>query len=329
MVERKQVKSVCVFAPASVGNIGPGFDLLGMALSGMGDTVVAARRHKPGVSITQITGDQGKLSYHEDENTAGIAAKAVLTHLKIREGVSLTLHKDIPGTGLGSSAASAVAAAYAVNILFGQRLSKTALIPLAAVAESKVSGGFFLDNIGPSMMGGVTWNNPFTKEVVRLGFLPDAVVVVATPDFALLTRDSRRVLPLSIPMEQFVSNMAYAAMIAWATSKNDVKRFGQSIQDYVVEPARAPLIPGFNEAKKGALAAGAWGCSISGAGSSVFAVTNHIKKGEKIAQAMVAGFKSHGVDCRIRIAAMDRQGVRVTKSSPKNSHEGEGKCQRG
>ncbi len=316
------MRSVSVFAPASIGNIGPGFDLLGMALSGMGDTVVAVHRRKPGVLISQITGDQGKLSYHEDENTAGIAAKAALAHLKVREGVSLTLHKDIPGTGLGSSAASAVAAAYAVNILFGRRLSKAALIPLAAVAESKVSGGFFLDNIGPSMIGGVTWNNPFTKEVVRLGFLSDAVVVVATPDLALLTRDSRRVLPSSISMGQFISNMAYAAMIAWAASKNDVKRFGQSIQDCVVEPARAPLIPGFDEAKKAALEAGAWGCSISGAGSSIFAVTNRINKGKQVAQAMEAGFKSHGVGCKVRITTMDRQGVRVTK----NSHRGGEQC---
>src|SRR3569832_388623 len=180
------MKSVRVFAPGSVGNMGPGFDVLGMALAGMGDTLLATRRAEPGVAIMQITGDRGRLSYKADENTAGIAAQAVLDHLKVREGVTLSLHKDIPGTGLGSGAASAVAAVYAVNLLFGEKLSKEELVPLAAVAESKVSGGFFLDNVGPSMMGGVTWNNPLTKEIVPLGRISKAVFVVVFSVFFFL-----------------------------------------------------------------------------------------------------------------------------------------------
>jgi homoserine kinase len=307
------MKRVCVFAPGSVGNIGPGFDVLGMALAGMGDTVSAARRAEPGVSITEITGDRGRLSYKADENTAGIAAQAVLEHLNVREGVILSLHKDIPGTGLGSSAASAVAGAYAVNLLFGEKLSKAELVPLAAVAESKVSGGFFLDNVGPSMMGGVTWNNPFTKEVVPLGQIAKAIIVVATPDFPLLTKDSRRILPDRIPMESFVSNMAYAAMIAWAVAKKDVERFGKSIQDRVAEPSRAPLIKGFEDVKKGALTAGALGCSISGAGASVFAVADDRKKAEKIGRAMARAFEGHEVMAQVRITKMDSQGARVIK----------------
>jgi homoserine kinase len=279
----------------------------------MGDTVVAARRAEPGVAITGITGDRGRLSYRPEENTAGIAALAVLDHLGSGEGVALTLHKDIPGTGLGSSAASAVAAAYAVNLLLGEKLSKAELVPFAAIAESKVSGGFFLDNIGASMMGGVAWSHPFTKEVVPLGAVEKAVIVVATPDFPLLTRDSRRVLPTTIPMEHFVSNMAYAAMIAWAVAKKDVGRFGRSIQDQVAEPARAPLIRGFEEVKKGALSAGALGCSISGAGASIFAVTDDLKKGEEIGRVMTRAFERHQVMSQIRIAKMDRQGARVIK----------------
>ncbi|MBI3803462.1 MAG: homoserine kinase [Nitrospirae bacterium] len=307
------MKSVRVFAPASVGNIGPGFDVLGMALAGMGDTVTAMRRSEPGVSITEITGDRGRLSYKAEENTAGIAVQTVLTHLGIREGVQLTLHKGVPGTGLGSSAASAVAGAYAVNLLFGEKLSKAELIPLAAVAESQVSRGFFLDNVGPSMMGGITWNNPFTKEVVPLGRIDKAVIIIATPDFPLLTRESRRVLPRMIPMENFISNMAYASMITWAVAKKDPVRFGRSIQDRVAEPARAPLIKGFEDVKKAALTAGAFGCSISGAGASIFAVTDDSKKGEKIGKAMERAFQGHQVLSEIRIAQMDRLGARMVK----------------
>ena len=307
------MKTIRVFAPASVGNIGPGFDLLGMALSGMGDTIGAARRPEPGVVISEITGDRGRLSYKADENTAGIAAQAVLDRLQNPGGVILTLHKDIPGTGLGSSAASAVAAAVAVNLLFGAKLSKAELVPLAAVAESKVSGGYFLDNVGPSMMGGVTWNNPFTKEVVPLGRMEKGAIVVAIPDFPLLTKESRRILPSVIPMESFVFNMANAAMIAWAVAKKDLERFGRSIQDRVAEPARAPLIKGFDDVKKAALAAGAWGCSISGAGASIFAVAKDKKVGKKVGKAMAEAFQRHGVVSEIRVTKMDRQGARAVR----------------
>ncbi len=304
-------EAVSVFAPASTGNIGPGFDVLGMALAGMGDTIIAMRCAEAGVRIEAITGDGGTLPKEAEKNSAGIAAQAVLSHLKCSDGVRLTLHKEIPGTGLGSSAASAVAAAFAVNLLFGQPLSKAELIPLAAIAESKVSGGFFLDNIGPSMMGGVTWNNPFTREIVKLGDLPGAVIVVAIPDFQVMTKDARGVLPTQVSMEQFVFNMAHASMMAWAVAAGDVVRFGRAILDRVAEPARAPLIRGFHTAQSAALAAGALGCSISGAGASLFAVSDVEADGPGIAAAMREGFAREGVLAQTRVTRIDPRGARV------------------
>ncbi|MFQ5543455.1 MAG: homoserine kinase [Nitrospiria bacterium] len=305
------MNSVRVFAPASVGNIGPGFDILGMALSGMGDTIIAERRSGPGVFISEITGDEGRLPRAASKNTAGIAVQEVLNYLGLEEaGVSLSLHKDIPGTGLGSSAASAVAGAYAANLLFGKTLSKEALIPMAAVAESKVSGALFLDNVGPSMVGGVTWNNAFTKEIVSLGAIEEAVIVIVTPDFPLLTKEGRNVLPTVVPMSDFVSNMTYASMISWAVARKDLKRFGRSIQDRFAEPARAPLIKGFCDVKEAALSSGALGCSISGAGSTVFAITDDESRGEEIARAMSDGFDAHSVKSHTRVTQMDLEGVR-------------------
>jgi len=304
---------VRVFAPASVGNVGPGFDVLGMALSGMGDTLSIQRSKKPGIVISQITGDEGKLPLDPKENTASIAVQAVLDHLEIKEGVVFSLHKAIPGSGLGSSAASAVAGAYAANLLFGEPLSKTELLPLAAVAESKVSGALFFDNIGPSMMGGVTWSHPETKAVRPLGAIESAVIIVVTPDFPILTREARQLLPKTIPMSDFISNMAYASMISWAVAKNDVVHFGQSIQDRVAEPARTPLIKGFNEVKAAALSAGALGCSISGAGATVFAVSDKWKKGEDISEAMLTAFSHQGVKAEVNISKMDCVGAREIK----------------
>jgi homoserine kinase len=303
--------TVTVFAPASTGNIGPGFDVLGMALAGIGDTVTATRRASPGVVIEAITGDGGQLPKAANANTAGIAAQAVFDRLGCKEGVALTVQKGIPGTGLGSSAASAVAAAFAVNALWGGRLSKAELVLLAAVAEQQVSGGFFLDNIGPSMIGGVTWNNPNTREVVPLGPMSGAVIVLAIPETVLLTKTSRQVLPQTIPMSAFISNMAHASLIAWAVATCDVVRFGQAIQDVVAEPARAPLIRGFKEVKKTALAAGALGCSISGAGSTVFAVTDSATTGAMIGEAMKNAFEEAGVAALIRITTIDPLGARI------------------
>jgi len=303
-------KTVTVFAPASVGNLGPGFDVLGMALSGMGDTLHAEVHNKPGILINEITGDKGQLPTAPDENTAGIAAQAVLNHLDIKTGMAITLHKEIPGTGLGSSAASAVAGAYAANLLFGAPLSKIDLVSLAAVAEEKVSGGFFLDNIGPALMGGVTWNNPFTQEVVPLGFIENAVIIIATPDFRVLTQDSRNALPQSVPMADFIANMSQTTMISWAVAQKDLKRFGQSIQDRIIEPARAPLIKGFDDVKKAALSSGALGCSISGAGSTIFAISEDKSLGKKIALAMQTAFSAHGVESEVRVTQMDLEGAR-------------------
>jgi len=304
------MNAVTVFAPASTGNIGPGFDVLGMALEGMGDTVTA-RRIPSGIIFDAITGDGGTLPKEAKNNTAGIAAQAVLEAMGGSGGVALTLHKGVPGTGLGSSAASAVAAAWAVNLLLGEPLTKTDTASLAAAAEAQVSGGFFIDNIGPSMMGGITWNNPQTREIVPLGTLDSAVVVVAVPDFPLLTRESRRVLPTTVPMAGFISNMAHAAMMAWAVARQDVPRFGRAIHDVIVEPVRAPFIPGFTDVKHAACNAGAYGCSISGAGASVFAVTDEIDQGHKIGAAMQAAFSAAGVTAQIRVTRIDPLGARI------------------
>lgn len=305
---------VRVFAPASVGNVGPGFDVLGMALSGMGDTLTIKRSEQPGIVINNITGDAGKLPADPTENTAGIAVQAVLDHLQSKAGLILDLHKEIPGSGLGSSAASAVAGAYAANLLFGSPLSKTELLPMAAVAESKVSGALFFDNIGPSMMGGVTWSHPETKAVFPLGAIEQGIIIVATPDFPILTKESRRLLPKSVPMGDFISNMAYTSMIAWAVAKNDIIRFGQSIQDRVAEPARSALIKGFAAVKAAALSAGALGCSISGAGATVFAVSDDKKQGGVIAKAMLEAFARNEVKAQVRVTTMDSEGARVIKN---------------
>jgi len=302
---------VKVFAPASVGNIGPGFDVLGMAIERLGDVVEARRIPRRTVRISEVTGDDGRLPRRAAFNTAGIAALAVLRLLKPSGGVELKIHKGIPGSGLGSSAASAVAGGFAVNQLYGAKLSRTDLVLPCAIAESKVSGGVFLDNIGASLMGGVVITHPSAKTVLPLGYIPNVMIVVATPDYRLLTKKARKILPKKIGLEQAVSNMSYACTLVAAISRRDAKMFGCAIQDGMIEPVRAGLIPGFGEVKKAALRRGALGCSISGAGASVFAVTDSPELAPGIGEAMRKAFGRHGLDSIITITRMDRQGARV------------------
>ena len=316
-MNRARVPSeVTVFAPASVGNVGPGFDVLGMALAGLGDTVWV--RAIPGgkVVIREIRGDGGALPTDARNNTAGIAAALVLRRLKIRSGVELSLEKRIPGSGLGSSAASAVAGGFAVNALFGSPLSKADLLLLCAEAEAAVSGGYFLDNTAASLFGGVNVTNPITRTAVPLGGLPGAVVIVATPRYQLLTARSRKVLPKRVPLSAMVANLARACGIVAAVAKQDAELLGRSIVDVVVEPRRARLIPGFDAVKRAALKAGALGCSISGAGSSVFAITTDKALGERIGEAMKRAFARARLESVITVTTIDPEGARIVYGPP-------------
>jgi len=306
--------SVRVFAPASVGNVGPGFDVLGMAITGPGDTVEASWAKTPGVHIEEITGDGGALPREPDRNTAGIAAREALALVGERRGVALRIHKAIPGTGLGSSAASAVAGAFAVAALLGGRPPKPALLPACIAGERHVSGGVFLDNLGASLFGGVVVCHTGFMTAWPVGTLPGLQVVVATPAVQVLTRNARAALAETVPMAGFVHNMAAVATMVAAVVRGDSATFGRAVDDRVVEPQRAALIPGFDRVKAAALDAGALGCSISGAGASVFAVSDRDELSAPIGEAMQKAFAEAGVEARVTVARMDAEGARLLAS---------------
>ena len=307
---------VRVFAPASIGNIGPGFDVLGMAVAGMGDTVQARRLRQRTVRIVEITGDGGQLPRRASSNTAGIAAARVLKALKAPGGVEFKLHKGVPGSGLGSSAASAAAAGYAVNLLYGEKLSKSDLVRPCAEAEERVSGGIFLDNIGAALYGGVVITHPSNGTVFSIGHIPKAVIVVVTPAYRLLTRKARGVLPKKVGLSETVCNLSCACTLVAAVARKDARMFGSAVCDRLIEPLRAGLIPGFAQVKKAALRAGALGCTISGAGASVFSVTDSRREAPVIGEAMRRAFARHGLDCTVAVTRMDPRGARVISPFP-------------
>jgi len=303
------------FAPATIANIGPGFDVLGLAITGLGDYVEAKKSEEPGIRITEITGLKNDIPLDAYKNTAGIASMEVLKLLNVadNEGIELRLRKNLPsGSGLGSSAASAAAAAYAVNALFGGKLTKNDLIMPATIAEESVSGGFFANNTAPSLLGGATLTRcRLPLNAIKLcGTMDELVVVVAAPKYRLLTKTSREALPKTVPMESFVNNMANACLMVSAFNNNDVELFGRCVNDEIVEPARAGLIPGFYDVKKSALEAGAYGCSISGAGPSVFALTDREDAGRSIGKAMQDAFGKNGLASVIYVSKVDNAGAR-------------------
>ncbi|CAM0907093.1 unnamed protein product [Alopecurus aequalis] len=326
-------QSVTAFAPATVANLGPGFDFLGCAVAdaslSLGDTVTATLDPTlpPGtVAISAITSPArphlaARLSRDPLRNCAGIAAAAVLQALGVRShGVSLALAKGLPlGSGLGSSAASAAAAAMSVGALFGSKLEPDGLV-LAGLESEKAVSGYHADNIAPAILGGfvlVPSYDPLT--IVKLNCPPALRLyfVLVTPEFEAPTAKMRAALPKQVQMAHHVRNSSQAAALVAAVQQGNAAGIGSAMSsDCIVEPTRAPLIPGMVAVKAAALKAGALGCTISGAGPTAVAVIEGDEKGEEIAQRMIDAFWSAGkLKATATIAQLDRAGARVISTS--------------
>lgn len=306
------MKWVKVFSPATIGNIGPGFDVLGMAICGAGDTVEARRVSRPGIRILDIT-SAARLPKDPAKNTAALAAHHVFELIGESGGLEMKIHKGMPiGSGLGSSAASAAAGAFAANYLYGNHLTTEQLILAATKAEAAVSGGFFADNTAPALLGGATLTRCCEPlDVTRIGYIRRLKLVVVTPNLVVLTRDARAILPPTVPLRGFVFNMANTALITAAFAKNDYSLFARSLNDVVIEPVRAKLIRGFDMVKANAMRAGADGVAISGSGPTVFAITDNAAKARAIEQQMLLTFNTIGIASRSFVTTMDLEGTRL------------------
>jgi homoserine kinase len=307
-------QSAAAFAPGGVGNIGPGLDILGLALAGQGDTVRA--------EWTDVLGIQLRDSGHRDlpsdagRHTSGIAARAVIDRAgdsrTRRRGIALTVEKGLPlSGGQGGSAASAVAGAVAVNALLGGPLDRLALISAALEAEERVAGRH-ADNIAPSLLGGIVLIRSLDPlDLVELPVPDELLVVVARPDQQMRTAEARSVLPAEIPRAAAVHQAAQVGALVAALAAGDYALLGRAIDDRIAEPARAKLLPGFREAKQAALDAGALGSSISGSGPTAFALVRGPEAGRRVATAMREAYIGCGHTCEVRVAEIDRRGARV------------------
>lgn len=307
-------RAVRVFAPASVSNLGPGFDIFGLALEQPGDEVVVRAAKGTGIVSLTVTGDGGRVPTDPLRNAAALAVQGVLDRLDSGAGVAIEVHKGIPlASGLGGSAASAVAGAVAADALLGGALDRTALLECALIGESKGSGADHADNAAPSLAGGFVLVLPGRPlRMVQLPTPEEMVVAVAHPALEVETLGARTILGDTIPLGAGIRQWGNAAGLVAAFFRKDWDLIARCVRDAVAEPARADLVPGFHRVRAAALGARAVAAGLSGSGPSVFALCRGRLAAEAAAAAMAEAFMLEaGVKSDIVISGTNAAGARI------------------
>jgi homoserine kinase len=313
-VSASAAQRATAFAPASVGNVGVGFDILGFSVDVLGDRVTASVASTPGVTIKAISGVVGDLPLEAADNTAGRAVQALVEAASPSFGIELEIEKGIPlGSGLGGSAASAVAAVVAANGLLASPFSKLELLKFAMQGEAVASGSLHVDNIAPSLFGGLVLtvgvDNPRVKQIP----VPETVrAVVIHPHMYLATREARSVLSRTVEMSDFVWQTANLAGFISGCYTSDLDMIRESFEDVIIERQRQSMIPGFPEVRAAAMAQGALGCSISGAGPSMFAWAQ-TERAPRVLAAMQTQFASRQIGADGWIIDIESAGARLVE----------------
>lgn len=300
-------------APASMGNVGIGFDILGLAFQKPTDRVIVERREERGAVMLSIEGDGGVLPLDADKNTASIAVNAYLKTIDAPYGVGIHLKKHLPlASGLGSSAASAVAGVMATNALFGEPLAREALLSACLAGEASVSG-YHLDNVGPSLLGGITLiTGTALADIHSLPVPTDMHLALVTPNVAVKTTDARAVLPAQLPLKVMVSQTGGVARLIDALYRDDLQAVACAMEsDSVIEPARAHLMPLLNEVREASKAVGALSVVISGAGPTLCAVCDSQLIAEQVASTMDDVYQSAGIGCVTQATQVSTEGAQV------------------
>jgi homoserine kinase len=291
---------ITAFAPATVANLGPGFDILGMAVSGMGDRVTVSRQ-SDGITISAIHGDDGRLPTDPQQNTAAIAAAFVLQQIEAGDGITIEINKGLPlASGLGSSAASAVAAAVATNALFGSPLSLPELLPACLEAEAAVSGRH-ADNVAPALLGGIVLvTGTQSQDLHRLPTPENLYLTLVTPGIEVPTAQARAVLPETVLLSHAVHQTRSVAQLVHALYQQDIDLLIQAmVQDVLITPARKQLIPHFDEAWNTVIAHGAAGMIISGAGPTLCVLASDANSAQSGGEALIDLYGHHQIDAQL------------------------------
>jgi homoserine kinase len=307
---------VTAYAPASIGNVGVGFDMLGLALSGAGDRVQARRTDGDSVTVSEVRGLDGKLHPHlstkADENTASIAAQALWDVHGDAGGVDLKVLKGLPlQSGMGSSAASAVAATVAINALLPSPLAIEELLPFALEGEKYASGGIHADNVAPSLFGGlVLCPDVLLPEIIRLPTPAGVSAVLLYPDLQVNTAQARKALPKSVSTKLWLDQQGLLAGFIHACASGDIELIGRTLRDVIIEPHRKDAVSCFDDVVAAAMRVGALGCTLSGSGPSIFALCKD-SDAENIASVMEQECRVGGTACQSWVSSMNAPGAYI------------------
>ncbi len=306
-------KNIRAFAPATVANVCCGFDIMGFALESPGDVVEITLTDTPGITISKITGDNGDLPTDPKQNTAGIAVRAMADYIQFNGGIDISLEKNMPlGSGLGSSAASAVAAVTAFNALLDNPLKNSDLLPFILEGEKAASGTPHADNAAPSLMGGfilVRSTNPL--DLIPLTYPNELCCVVVHPDLKINTRSARKILKQKINLLDAITQWGNVGGLISGLASSDFDLISRSLVDVVAEPVRSGLIPGFDEVKRSALDVGALGCGISGSGPAMFALCNEMEMAENVGNRMQEIWRTLNIDSNIYLSIINKIGAKI------------------
>lgn len=303
-------ESIKVFAPATVANVACGFDVLGFAVDSPGDEVILKLRSTSGIKISKITGDDGRLPREPDRNTVGVSVQNFLKHIGSKQGIEISLNKKMPlGSGLGSSAASAVAGVFAVNQLLGMPMTQEQLLPFAMEGERMACGSAHADNVAPSLLGGFVLIRSYDPlDIIKIPTPKNLYCTIIHPQIEVQTKDARDILKKRVLLKDAVTQWGNVAGLIAGLMKSDYELIGRSMHDVIVEPIRSILIPGFDDVKRSAIEAGALGCGISGSGPSIFALSKDQKTAHKAGQRMQEVFTELKIGSEVYVSKINNAG---------------------
>ncbi|MBK8945124.1 MAG: homoserine kinase [Ignavibacteriae bacterium] len=307
-------KKIKVFAPATISNVGCGFDTIGFAIDKPGDIVSLSLRNDGIVKIKKITGDGGVLPYEIEKNTATVGILELLKNYPNKNiGVDVEIIKKMPiGSGLGSSAASSAAAVFGMNKLLNNHFSETEVLNFAVKGESIASGAIHADNVAPCLFGGFVLIRDYNPiDVIKLPVPKNLYCIVLYSQIVIETKQARKLIKKNLPIKKARKHFGNIGTLVSGLYESDLSKIGRSIEDEISEPARATLIPNFYDIKNAALSAGAYGCSISGSGPSIFAFSDSEINAKKIGSAMKKIVDKTGIKSTLYISKINPNGPKI------------------
>ena len=305
------MNEIKIFSPATVANVSCGFDVMGFCLDSVGDDMIIRKTNKKGIFITKIEGFD--LPFEAELNVAGVSALAMYNAIDVDFGFEIEIYKKIkPGSGIGSSAASAVGSVFGMNELLGRPFNKTQLTEFAIKGEALASKCEHADNLAPALFGGFTLVKSISPlEILEIPSPKDLYATIIHPQIEIKTSEARAILPKEVALNDAITQWANFGSLIHALHTGNYDLIKNSLHDVIVEPHRSKLIPHYNEVKKGALKAGALGCGISGSGPSIFSLSKGIETANNVKDAIKKMYSKTGIEFDMHVSKINTDGVKI------------------